>query len=157
MVPPAVKLQDIEDAEYLLQLDPPVEYICVSWCIQVPEFQASWDRSGRSADVSEVREKVQATSMFPKTQWTSGAESLRKTDYIHLYYIFIYIQNVCKPAGSWSHIKSGLSSHASTPRGVLCTKGAGPAGAHRHHGPPEDPSRQATVARCGTLKMFKGG
>jgi len=68
MVPPAVKLQDIEDAEYLLQLDPPVEYICVSWCIQVPEFQASWDRSGRSADVSEVREKVQATSMFPKIQ-----------------------------------------------------------------------------------------
>ena len=67
MLPPAVKLQDIEDAEYLLQLDPPVEYICVSWCIQVPEFQASWDRSGRSADVSEVREKCKLQACFLKS------------------------------------------------------------------------------------------
>lgn len=107
---------------------------------------------GRSADVSEVRKKVQATSMFPKIHEHLEQNPERKQTifiYIHHYSsIFIYIQNVCKPAGSWSHIKSGLSSGASTPRGVLCTKGAGPAGAHRHHGPPEDPSRQTTVARC---------
>lgn len=24
-------MQDIEDAEYLLQLEPPVEYICAAW------------------------------------------------------------------------------------------------------------------------------
>merc|ERR1740117_2393879 len=36
---PALTIKDVEDAEFLLQLDPPIEYICISFAQKAQDCQ----------------------------------------------------------------------------------------------------------------------
>merc|ERR1719409_294755 len=55
---PALTVKDIEDAEYLLQLDPPVEYICVSFAQKGQDLQELIDIMDRLKVPKEKRPKI---------------------------------------------------------------------------------------------------
>merc|ERR1719409_959147 len=55
---PALTVKDIEDAEYLLQLDPPVEYICVSFAQKGQDLQELIDIMDRLKVPPEKRPKI---------------------------------------------------------------------------------------------------
>ncbi|CAJ1340585.1 unnamed protein product [Effrenium voratum] len=54
----ALTEKDIEDAEYLLQLDPPVEYICVSFAQKAQDLQELIDIMDRLKVPAEKRPKI---------------------------------------------------------------------------------------------------
>merc|ERR1719409_1820750 len=55
---PALTVKDIEDAEFLLQLDPPVEYICVSFAQKAQDLQELIDIMDRMKVPKEKRPKI---------------------------------------------------------------------------------------------------
>merc|ERR1719446_790901 len=55
---PALTVKDIEDAEFLLQLDPPVEYICVSFAQKGQDLQELIDIMDRMNVPQEKRPKI---------------------------------------------------------------------------------------------------
>merc|ERR1719230_2183888 len=55
---PALTVKDIEDAEFLLQLDPPVEYICVSFAQKAQDLQELIDIMDRMNVPAEKRPKI---------------------------------------------------------------------------------------------------
>merc|ERR1719171_2214143 len=55
---PALTVKDIEDAEFLLQLDPPVEYICVSFAQKGQDLQELIDIMDRMNVPPEKRPKI---------------------------------------------------------------------------------------------------
>merc|ERR1719446_780784 len=55
---PALTVKDIEDAEFLLQLDPPVEYICVSFAQKGQDLQELIDIMDRMNVPKERRPKI---------------------------------------------------------------------------------------------------
>merc|ERR1719409_1354379 len=55
---PALTVKDIEDAEFLLQLDPPVEYICVSFAQKEQDLQELIDIMDRMKVPKEKRPKI---------------------------------------------------------------------------------------------------
>merc|ERR1719456_1714099 len=55
---PALTEKDIEDAEYLLQLDPPCEYICVSFAQKAQDLQELIDIMDRLKIPKEKRPKI---------------------------------------------------------------------------------------------------
>merc|ERR1719356_1139704 len=54
----ALTEKDIEDAEYLLQLDPPIEYICVSFAQKAQDLQELIDIMDRMNVPPEKRPKI---------------------------------------------------------------------------------------------------
>merc|ERR1719324_1935090 len=54
----ALTAKDIEDAEYLLQLDPPIEYICVSFAQKAQDLQELIDIMDRLKIPPEKRPKI---------------------------------------------------------------------------------------------------
>merc|ERR1719171_2458704 len=55
---PALTKKDIEDAEFLLQLDPPIEYICVSFAQKAKDIQELIDIMDRLKVPAEKRPKI---------------------------------------------------------------------------------------------------
>merc|ERR1719174_2132295 len=55
---PALTIKDIEDAEFLLALDPPVEYICVSFAQKAQDLQELIDIMDRMKVPQEKRPKI---------------------------------------------------------------------------------------------------
>merc|ERR1719456_1850477 len=55
---PALTIKDVEDAEFLLQLDPPVEYICVSFAQKAQDLQELIDIMDRLNVPQEKRPKI---------------------------------------------------------------------------------------------------
>merc|ERR1719324_2259794 len=55
---PALTVKDIEDAEFLLQLDPPIEYICVSFAQKKQDLQELIDIMDRLKVPKEKRPKI---------------------------------------------------------------------------------------------------
>merc|ERR1719230_2526298 len=55
---PALTAKDIEDAEYLLSLDPPIEYICVSFAQKGQDLQELIDIMDRMKVPAEKRPKI---------------------------------------------------------------------------------------------------
>merc|ERR1719230_882492 len=55
---PALTIKDIEDAEFLLQLDPPCEYICVSFAQKGQDLQELIDIMDRLKIPAEKRPKI---------------------------------------------------------------------------------------------------
>merc|ERR1719409_2279384 len=55
---PALTIKDIEDAEFLLQLDPPCEYICVSFAQKKQDLQELIDIMDRLKIPKEKRPKI---------------------------------------------------------------------------------------------------
>merc|ERR1719230_1108034 len=55
---PALTIKDIEDAEFLLQLDPPCEYICVSFAQKAQDLQELVDIMDRLKVPAERRPKI---------------------------------------------------------------------------------------------------
>merc|ERR1719230_2519210 len=55
---PALTVKDIEDAEFLLQLDPPIEYICVSFAQKKQDLQELIDVMDRLKVPKEKRPKI---------------------------------------------------------------------------------------------------
>merc|ERR1719326_1180016 len=54
----ALTAKDIEDAEYLLQLDPPIEYICVSFAQKGQDLQELIDIMDRMKVPMDRRPKI---------------------------------------------------------------------------------------------------
>lgn len=83
----ALTAKDIEDAEYLLQLDPPVEYICVSFAQKGQDLQELIDVMDRLNIAPEKRpkicpkiEKPQALSNIDEIMALSGALMVARGD-----------------------------------------------------------------------------